>query len=79
MERDICALGADHPTVEAKPPTYNSAPLHRYALRDLGIYLMESLDLEELARDRVYEFLFIGAPLRMTGASGSPWNPLAIV
>ena len=79
MERDICALGADHPTVEAKPPTYNSAPLHRYALRDLGIYLMESLDLEELARDRVYEFLFIGAPLRITGASGSPWNPLAIV
>ena len=79
IEKDICALGADHPTVEAKPPVYNSAPLHRYALRDLGIYLMESLDLEDLARDRVYEFLFIGAPLRMTGASGSPWNPLAII
>jgi len=78
-KHDVCALGADQPTVEAKPPTYNSAPLHRFALRDLGIYLLESLDLEALARDKIYEFLFMGAPLRLINASGSPWNPLAIV
>ncbi len=78
-EHDVCALGADHPTVELKGIPYNSAPLHRYALRDLGVYLLESMDLEELARDKVYQFLFIGAPLRLTHASGSPWNPLAII
>ena len=80
-EKDVAALGADHPSVEvrrnvAKP---EGAPLHRYAIRDLGVHLMESLDLEELAQDRVYECFFVGAPLRLMHASGSPWNPLAIV
>jgi kynurenine formamidase len=65
--------------VELRGVPYDSSPLHRYALRDLGVYLLESLDLEELARDKVYEFLFIGAPLRLTHASGSPWNPLAVI
>ncbi len=80
-EKDICALGADQPTVEARKSLADPNPsyLHRYALRDLGIYLLENIDLEELSRDKVYEFLFIGAPLRLMYASGAPWNPLAIV
>jgi kynurenine formamidase len=48
-------------------------------LKDLGVYLLESMDLKELARDKFYEFLFIGAPLRLIHASGSPWNPLAVI
>lgn len=48
-------------------------------LRDLGIHLMELLDLEALARDRAHEFLFMVAPLRITGGVGSPVTPLAIV
>ncbi len=80
-EKDVCAIGADNPTVEVRKSVASpdSSPLHRYALRDLGVYLLENLDLEELARDRVYEFLFVGAPLRLMYASGAPWNPLAIV
>jgi kynurenine formamidase len=42
----------------------------------------EMFHLEELAadcqEDGVYEFLFVGQPLRITGAVGSPINPLAI-
>ena len=38
--------------------------------------------LEELAEDcavdGVYQFFFVGQPLRITGAVGSPINPLAI-
>ena len=34
--------------------------------------------VEELARDRAYEFAFFFAPLRLKGATGSPGNPLAI-
>ena len=35
------------------------------ALVDHGhLHLMESLDLEELARERVYEFAFIALPLK---------------
>jgi kynurenine formamidase len=40
---------------------------------------MESLDLEELARDRVYEFLFVTLPVKIRGATGSMVDPLAVV
>jgi kynurenine formamidase len=52
--------------------------VHTHLLIERGIYLMESLDLEEIARDRVYEFCFVVAPLPMVGATGSPVRPLAI-
>ena len=81
-EKDIIALGADNFAVERllmheidrKKPW-----LHIVALRDLGIYLIENLNLEDLARDEVYEFLFVAAPLRLLGASGAPFSPLAII
>jgi hypothetical protein len=34
--------------------------------------------LRELAADRVYEFAFIFAPLKLVGATGSPGNPIAV-
>jgi hypothetical protein len=44
--------------------------------------LGEMFHLEDLAADceadGVYEFLFVGQPLRITAAVGSPLNPLAI-
>jgi kynurenine formamidase len=43
-----------------------------------GISFLENLDLEGLAADRVYEFAFIFAPLRLKGATGSPGNPIAV-
>jgi hypothetical protein len=48
-------------------------------LRDLGVYPFEHLDLEELARDRVYEFLFAPSPLRLMRATGAGFSPLALV
>ena len=57
-------------------------PLHGVLIRDLGMTIGEMFHLEELAadcqKDGVYEFLFVGQPLRITGAVGSPLNPLAI-
>ena len=79
---DVVAVGADNVGVEAKPGALRQetgASLHLAALRDLGIYLLENVNLDELVRDKVYEFLFVGAPLRLTGATGSPMTPLAIV
>ena len=80
-EHDVCAIEADQPSCELWDSMADGGglSLHRYALRDLGVYILENLDLEELARDRVAEFLFMGAPLRLTHATGSPWNPLAFV
>jgi len=44
-----------------------------------GIQILEMVNLEELARDRVYTFLFIASPLKLAGATGSPVRPIAIV
>ena len=76
----MVAIGTDHPTCELFENIESPVemPLHRHGLRDLGVYLLENLDLQDLARDKVYEFLFVGTPLRITHGTGSPWNPLAI-
>ncbi|MBI2166508.1 MAG: cyclase family protein [Chloroflexi bacterium] len=79
---DVLAVGADTPGVEAIreiPMTDGDLPLHTVAMRDLGVYLIENLNLEELARDKVYEFLFIAAPLRLMNATGAGMTPLAVV
>ena len=77
---DVVAIGADNHAVEvieSIPP--DLLPFHLVAIRDLGMYLLEYLDLRSLAADNAYEFFFVTAPLRLTGAVGSPINPLAIV
>lgn len=79
-KKDICALGSDNSAIGAR--TEKPLPgrnVHALFLQDAGIYLIEMLDLEEIARDRVYEFLFVLAPLRVMGGTGSAVNPLAIV
>ncbi|HEY7034301.1 MAG TPA: cyclase family protein [Thermomicrobiales bacterium] len=76
---DLCAVGADNRAVETLAfPAATPWPLHVEVVRNLGGYLMELLDLEGIAADKVYEFLFVGAPLPLVGGIGSPLNPLAI-
>src|SRR5436853_281941 len=62
------------------PDTYQ--PLHQVLIPNMGLLVGEIFDLDALAadcaRDRVYEFLFVAPPLPITGAVGSPVNPLAI-
>ena len=53
-------------------------PIHQELLTRNGIFILEGLVLEELARDSVHEFLFVFTPLRIKGATGSPGRPLAI-
>ena len=53
-------------------------PVHRLLLVDHGIHIIENLDLEELAAERVYEFLFVCLPLKFVGATGSPVRPIAV-
>lgn len=77
--KGFSAVGCDNWGVEAIPVEGDKpAPVHRRLIRDFGVYLMELFSLDELAADRVYEFLFVAAPLRITGGVGSPLNPLAI-
>lgn len=80
-ERDVAAVGADNFAFEALPSLVEGAifPVHELLLCDCGTPILEGLALDELARRRIYEFLFVAAPLRLAGGTASPLNPLAIV
>jgi kynurenine formamidase len=74
-------VGADQATVEYMPSTDvpgHYLPVHLYLLAEMGVPMLEIMWLEELARDRVYEFAFFGAPLRLRGSTGSPLHPWAM-
>src|SRR5688572_2742935 len=78
--KEVVVVGSDNWGVEAFPsqdPSV-SAPVHQLLLAKNGIYLHENLATEGLARDSVYEFAYVFAPLRLKGATGSPGNPIAI-
>jgi hypothetical protein len=55
---------------------------HRLVLVSLGTYLLDGVDLTELAataaRLNRYTFMLVVAPLRAPGSSGSLVNPLAM-
>ena len=78
--RKIVLVGSDTWATEVVPPENKARPfeVHQLLLVRHGVYNLENLDLEELARDKVYEFAFIFAPLRLKGATGSPGNPVAV-
>lgn len=78
--RRIRVTGADTIAYEwlAEGAGHARLPVHRILLVEHGIHIVEIMDLEDLARDRVHEFLFILAPLKLVGATGSPVRPLAI-
>jgi kynurenine formamidase len=82
-DRGAVAVGADNMAWDAPgerdPDTGAILFAHLYLLPQKGIYIMENLNLEELARDRRYSFAFIGIPLKLRGATGSPLRPLALV
>jgi kynurenine formamidase len=80
VEREVVLVGSDTWATEVVPNPNPELqfPVHQLLIPRNGIYIFENLLTEELARDRVYEFAFFFAPLRLKGASGSPANPLAI-
>ncbi|WP_433533170.1 cyclase family protein [Micromonospora sp. CA-263727] len=80
-QRRVHAAGADTIAFECLRPGqgHASLPAHRVLLVEHGIYLIEAMALEELARDAVHEFTFVMIPLPLFGATGSPVRPLAVV
>lgn len=74
-KRGIFAAGSDTVAFERVPA---AMPVHVHLLVESGIHIIEALNLEELARDRIYEFVFVAAPLKIRGGTGSPIRPLAL-
>jgi kynurenine formamidase len=79
-DHKIVLVGSDTWATEAVPGEDPKRPfqVHQWLIPMHGVYNLENLDLEELAKDRAYEFAFIFAPLRLKGATGSPGNPIAV-
>ena len=81
--RDIAAIGSDG-AGDVLPSNVDGHifPLHELLLVGLGMPILDNLDLDAAAdearrRDR-WTFLFVGAPLRVEGGTGSPLNPIAV-
>ncbi|WP_433511305.1 cyclase family protein [Nonomuraea sp. CA-143628] len=83
-ERDVSVVAADNAAIGglnahqlADEPLDDD--LHLILLHRHGIHLIELLWLEELSAAGRTEFVFVAAPLRIEGGTGSPLNPLAIL
>lgn len=79
--RKILLTGAETLAYEHIPPGKGHAllPVHRELLVETGIYILEMLNLGELAAAEAFEFLFVLTPLKVEGATGVPVRPVAIV
>jgi kynurenine formamidase len=82
-DHEIAAIASDNGSVEGIDKSAGLAvPLHQLALRDMGLPLGETFNLEALAADcaddGVYECFLVAPALHITGAVGSPVNPLAM-
>jgi kynurenine formamidase len=73
-------IGADNLALEAYPTgeVENWSPVHTFLLAEAGVPIMEVVNTQALAGHGVHEFAFIGACLRIRGATGSPIRPLAL-
>lgn len=76
--RGVRVTGTDTLAYEAYHLAKNRLPVHRTLLVRNGIHIIEVLNLEALARDRIYEFVFVALPLKLAGATGSPIRPIAL-
>jgi kynurenine formamidase len=73
-------IGADNHSLEQAPSTdpENWQVVHTYLLAEAGVPILEIANLEELAEDRIFEFAFFGACIRLRGATGAPMRPVAM-
>jgi kynurenine formamidase len=83
-EREVAAIAMDNWACEVWPSQIEGSaiPFHMVAIRDIGLTIGEMFNFEELAsdcaQDGVYDFLFSGVGLKITGSVGSPLTPMVI-
>jgi kynurenine formamidase len=57
-------------------------PIHPLQVVAMGMLVSDSLQFEDLVKvceqENRFDFMVVGLPLRLPGATGCPWNPIAI-
>ena len=81
IAKELALVGSDTWATEVVP---NPNPdlifaVYNELITKNGIHNHENLDFTELIRDKVSEFVYVFAPLRLKGATGSAGRPIAIV
>lgn len=79
-EAGAALIGSDNIALEQLPSQDpdNWMTVHTYLLAEAGIPMAEVVYLEELAAEEIYEFAFVGANLKLRGATAGPIRPLAL-
>jgi kynurenine formamidase len=82
-DHGVRAVGADNMAwdcmAEKDPDTNMMLFGHVHLLVTHGIHIIENLNLDALSAAGHREFCFVGIPLKLRGATGSPIRPLALV
>jgi kynurenine formamidase len=73
-------IGTDTLSFEQVPAAdaTNYLPVHCYLLAEAGVPILELAYLEDLSHDKLYEFAFFGASIKLRGATGSPMRPVVM-
>ncbi len=81
VDMNIVSWGVDQFATDPIPFELEgeALPMHIAMLTKSGIRLIENIYMEEIVRDKIYEFCIIGAPLKLKGGTGSPIRLLALV
>ncbi|WP_244915860.1 cyclase family protein [Kocuria rosea] len=83
-EKEVAAVATDTWGFEVRPNEFDDAfqPLHQIVIPNMGLFIGEMWALDDLAvhcaAEGRYEFLLSAPPLPITGAVGSPLNPVAL-
>jgi len=80
-------VGNDTLTFEVRPPLafppevplFQVFPVHMLLIPQNGISIIENYFLEEIAKEREYEFLLVVPPLKIRGGTGSALRSFAMV
>jgi len=77
----VAAIGADNMAVEVTPYPEKGAilPVHQHTLVEAGVHLVENLALDGLMQSDVTTFCLIMIPIKITGATGCPLRPVALI
>jgi kynurenine formamidase len=83
VEKKVFLTGADQLTYEVYPEKGTIFPAHRVLIADNGVYIVENLNLEELAEALAarnnHAFALVMNPPRLRGMTGAPLNAFAIL
>jgi kynurenine formamidase len=77
-------VGDDTLTFEQRPPIafvpqLQVFPVHMRLIADKGVFIIENLNLEELAAKKAYEFAVVVPPIKILGGTGSAVRVFALV